>query len=176
MDFDDLNNSLELTQIAAKTVDVKITNQQELYISVLAIYKLGRLRTSHERNLPHQCTNWRIGYLLRLDLLATKAKLPIKQIATKAASAEAKQFLSALLTTGKTWKNHWFGDHKARNQCQRHPETRNPSICTWHHHGYRALWRFEPLSSSGSLSPWLVSRLQGPVNQGCGYVWVTTRV
>ena len=43
MDFDDLNNSLELTQIAAKTVDVKITNQQELYISVLAIYKLGRI-------------------------------------------------------------------------------------------------------------------------------------
>ena len=93
MDFDDLNNSLELTQIAAKTVDVKIINQQELYISVLAIYKLGGLGTSHERNLPHQCTNWRIGYLLRLDLLATKAKLPIKQIATKAASAEAKQFL-----------------------------------------------------------------------------------
>ena len=122
MDFDDLNNSLELTQIAAQTVDVKITNQQELYISVLAIYKLGGLGTSHERNLPHQCTNWRIGYLLRLDLLATKAKLPIKQIATKAASAEAKQFLSALLTTGKT-----IG---LETTIQRHPETRNPSICT----------------------------------------------
>ena len=161
-----------------------MTNQQEVYISVLAIYKLGGLGTSQARNLPHQCTNWRIGYLFWLDLRATKAKLPIKQIATKAASAEAKQFLSALLTRGKT----------LALETTIMPETRgNPSIWTWHQHGYLAWWRFEPLSNSGSLansqwkgvgscwihrtteaatlSPCFVSRLLGPVNQKMVWVW-----
>ena len=128
MDFDDLNNSLELTQIAAKTVDVedhKPTGIVHFCASHLQTGQIANLAREKSPTSVYKLEDW---VPIKAGSPSHKSQASDQTDCHESCICGSKAVPVSAVDYVVYGKNHWIHDHNHARDIQRHPETRNPSI------------------------------------------------